>query len=142
MLKNALKISTIIAVTCFFAGNSLASDDTAHSGHESHAMTMHHMHIMLNHAVEMAAKGSNLVMIGQMGMAGEIDAISIEEGKGMIEEAKMMIDKVMKGDTMKNMHLDGITGTNDVMAHTHQMGDAALKYIELLESMSSSKHNH
>lgn len=40
-----------------------------HSGHSDADMTMHHMHVMINHAVEMAAEGSNLVMLGQMNMA-------------------------------------------------------------------------
>jgi len=138
-LANTLKLSIMTVVICLAAGNAYASDENDHSGH---GMTMHHMHMMLNHAVEMAAKGSNLVMLGQMGMAGDIDTISIEEGKGMISEAKEMVARIMKGDTMKNMHLDGVTGTNDMMAHTHHMGDAAMKYIELLEGMGTSMHHH
>ncbi len=34
-------------------------------------MPMHHMHIMINHALQMAVDGANLIMLGQMGMAGE-----------------------------------------------------------------------
>lgn len=33
------------------------------------SLTLHHMHIMINHAVEMAAEGSKLIMIGEMDMA-------------------------------------------------------------------------
>lgn len=126
-------------VFCLAAGNAYTADKT---GHADHGMVMHHMHMMLNHAVELATKGSNLVMVGEMGMAGEIDTISIEEGKALIADAKVMVNKVMKSDTMKNMHLDGVTGTNDAMAHTHHMGDAAMKYIELLEGMSASMKHH
>ena len=103
---------------------------------------MHHMHMMLNHAVEIAAKGSNLVMVGQMGMAEGIDALSIEEGNALIANARSMVEKVMKSKSMESMHMKGITGTNDMMMHTHHMGDAALKYIELVESMKAPmKHN-
>ena len=47
---------------------------------------MHHMHFMINHSVEMAAEGSNLVMIGEMDMAKGVDALSISHGRTMIKE--------------------------------------------------------
>ena len=139
-MRNALSSKLLVLIASFFLTFSSAS--AADDDHSGHGMTMHHMHIMLNHAVETAAKGSNLVMIGQMGMAKGIDELSIAEGKAMIANARDMIEKVMKGDTMKGMHMDGVTGTNDMMQHTHDMGDAALKYIEMLESMNSSMHHH
>ena len=137
-IKIAMKLLLVTAVFLLSVGKAVAGDDN----HSSHGMTMHHMHIMLNHAVETAAKGSNLIMIGQMGMAPGVDELSIEEGKAMIASAKATIVKVMKGDTMKNMHMDGVTGTNDMMAHTHGMGDAAMKYVELLEGMNGSMKHH
>lgn len=39
-----------------------------HFGHSDADMTMHHMHVMIYHAMEMAAEGSNLVMLGLMNM--------------------------------------------------------------------------
>lgn len=134
-LKNSFKISTVIAVLALSASNATAKD----MDHSDHSMTMHHIHLMLNHAVEMAANGSNLVMTGEMGMAGEIDTISIHHGKAMIANAKGIIEKVMKGESMESMHMKGINGTNDMMQHTHDMSEAALNYINLIEGMSTEK---
>ena len=92
----------------FWASGSALAED---KGHGDHAMTMHHMHLMLNHAVETAAKGSNLIMIGEMGMAKGIDEVSIAEGKAMIANARSVIEKMMKGKTMEHMHMNGVTGT-------------------------------
>lgn len=130
--KNSLKISTLIATVLLTAPTSFAKD----MDHSGHSMTMHHIHIMLNHALEMAANGSNLVMTGKMGMAGEIDDISISHGEAMIANSKGIIEKVMKGKMMENMHMNGINGTNDMMQHTHDIAEAALNYIKLVEGMS------
>lgn len=42
---------------------------------------------MLNHAVEVAATGSSLIMLGQQGMAGDIDAVMVNHGQLMLGEA-------------------------------------------------------
>jgi hypothetical protein len=103
-------------------------------------MAMHHMHIMINHALEMAAQGSNMVMLGQMGMAGNIDKYSIDHGKMMLSDAKSMINEVMGGKAMMEMHQKGVTGGNATMAETHKIGDAAKKVIDLLDEMTSAGH--
>jgi len=109
-------------------------------------MTMHHMHIMINHALEMAAQGANLVMLGQMGMAGDIDKYSVDHGNMMIGHARGILKEVMEGKAMTDMHQRGIKGGNAMMADTHKIGDAAKKVIDLLGSMPPAddmkeKHN-
>ncbi|HXY55205.1 MAG TPA: hypothetical protein VEM40_11110 [Nitrospirota bacterium] len=101
-------------------------------------MAMHHMHIMMNHALEMAAQGSNMVMLGQMGMAGDIDKYSIDHGKMMLSDAKAMVNEVMGGKSMTDMHQKGVTGGNATMAETHKIGDAAKKVVDLLDTMASA----
>ena len=101
-------------------------------------MAMHHMHIMMNHALEMAAQGSNMVMLGQMGMAGDIDKYSMEHGKMMLSDAKSMISEVMGGKAMTDMHQKGVVMSNAMMAETHKLGDAAKKVIDLLDQMASA----
>ena len=138
MLKLA-KTATVVLGIFAFSGSAIA--DEKH--HEGHDMVMHHMHMMLNEAAGMAARGSNLIMLGQMGMAGKIDELSIEKGKELVAEAKSVMDEVMKGDVMKNMHHDGVTGTNAMMAYTHKLGDTINTYIELVESMEAvESHQH
>ena len=101
-------------------------------------MTMHHMHIMMNHALEMAAQGSNMVMLGQMGMAKDIDKYSIEHGKMMFSGAKAMGNEVMGGKAMTDMHQKGVVMSNAMMAETHKIGDASKKVIDLLDKMTSA----
>ena len=101
-------------------------------------MTMHHMHIMINHALEMATQGSNMVMVGQMGMSNS-DKYSIELGKMMLADARSLLKEVMEGKAMMDMHAKGVTGGNAMMADTHKIGAAAGKVIDLLNKMASSE---
>ena len=101
-------------------------------------MTMHHMHIMINHALEMAAQGSNMVMLGQMGMSS-MDKYSIEHGKMMLSNASSVLKEVMTGKAMMDMHAKGVTGGNAMMADTHKIGNAAKTVIDLLDKMASAE---
>ena len=136
--KSVVRVFTLTMAVIWGASSAVAED----KGHGDHAMTMHHMHIMLNHAIETAAKGSNLIMIGEMGMAKGIDEVSIAEGKAMIANARSIVEKMMKGKNMEHMHMEGVTGTNEMMQRTHDLGDAVLKYISLLDGMKHAGHKH
>jgi hypothetical protein len=102
-------------------------------------MAMHHMHVMINHALEMAAQGSNMVMLGQMGMSKDVDKYSIEHGKMMLSDARAVLTEVMTGKAMTGMHEKGVAGGNAMMADTHKIGDAAKKVIDLLDKMASAE---
>jgi hypothetical protein len=102
-------------------------------------MAMHHMHIMINHALEMAAQGSNMVMLGQMGMSKDVDKYSIEHGKMMLSDARAVLTEVMTGKAMTGMHEKGVvTGGNPMMADTHKIGDAAKNVVDLLDKMAAA----
>ncbi len=104
-------------------------------------MTMHHMHVMINHAVEMATEGSNLIMLGHMNMASGVDNISVKHGQKMIAHAKGLIKEMLEGDTMQKLHAQGAKGAN--MQHTHQLAEAAKAYINLIDTMPyDSGHKH
>ncbi len=106
-------------------------------------MTMHHMHIMINHAIEMAAQGANLIMIGQMGMAGTIDKLTVDHGKEMLADAKSMVSDIMGSkEMMEMMKAKGMTmEKSPMMAMTHQHAEAAMKVIDLLSNMPSAGSN-
>jgi len=97
-------------------------------------MTMHHMHILINHAMEMAAEGSKLVMIGQMEMAKDMDRHSVEHGRKMLTEARELIKEVMEGKAMSAMHTRQ-TGSSSEMAYTHNLAKAATDLLDLMEKM-------
>jgi len=102
-------------------------------------MTMHHMHIMINHALGMAAEGANLVMLGKMGMTKDTDKYSIEHGEMMIKDGHALLDEVFGGKAMKDLHSKGIKMNNAMMAETHKFAEAAAKVIDLLEKMPAAQ---
>lgn len=101
-------------------------------------MTMHLMHILISHALEMAAEGSNLVMLGQVGMADSIDKHSIEHGKMMLIDAKALIKEVMNGKAMTQMHTRE-AGKSTEMDYTHKLAAAAEDLVDLLGKMEQVK---
>ena len=103
-------------------------------------MTMHHQHITLNHALNMALTGANTVMLGQMGMAGGIDEIDVEHGRMMLKNAKTLFNDVMSGGHMMKMHKEGTAPeSNEMMQYTHKLAEAQLQVITLLEEMPGIK---
>ncbi len=50
---------------------------------------------MLNHAVEIAATGSSLIMLGQHGMAGDIDLVLVNHGQKMLGESTGLLHEVV-----------------------------------------------
>ena len=135
MLKSFRVLSAIVCLVIFMPAYS--------AEHDSHAdMSLHHMHVMINHAVEMAAEGSSLVMLGKMDMSSEVDNMTIKHGEKMIASAKALIESVVEGDAMKSMHKAGQSKT-PMMAYTHKLAAAAMNYISMLENMPDGAiHQH
>ncbi len=106
--------------------------------HHGVSMELHHMHLVINHAVQMAAEGCNLAMLGEMNMAPGIDDQAVEHGKGMIREGKALIKSVLQSKAMTELHEKG-AGEGKEMTYTHKLAEAALAYIDRLEEMHSTK---
>jgi hypothetical protein len=103
-----------------------------------HDMATHHQHEMLNHALKMGLEGSNMVMLGQMGMAKGVDDISTEHGKIMMKHANSLFNAIMSGDTMMDMHGKGTTPEKDAsMGYTHKLAEAQMKVLNMLKMMPS-----
>jgi len=99
-------------------------------------MAMHHQHMLINHAMDMAAQGANMVMLGEMDMAGGIDTYSVDHGKMMLNNAQSLLTEVMSGDAMMEMHAKGKTPEGHAdMTSTHKLGEAAVKVVHLLANM-------
>ncbi|MFQ5518971.1 MAG: hypothetical protein ACE5E3_03110 [Mariprofundus sp.] len=77
---------------------------------------------MLNHALEVAATGSSLIMLGQQGMAGDIDAVMVNHGQAMLGEASGLLHEVGVSDeysALLNEVVQLLIGIPDVQ-HTGQ----------------------
>ena len=95
-------------------------------------MTLHHLHMLLSHAGQMAGQGASLIMSGTMDMAGDVDAHAREHGAAMLDHARMMHETAMKGETMRSLHTAEVA---EGMTETHELGDAVGAVIELLANM-------
>ena len=131
-LIGVLVLSLLFLMTMFLSANSgLAMD--MESGHD---MFSHHQHIMLNHALGMTLEGYNLVMLGDMGMAKGVDDISVDHGRMMLKNARALFNDIMSGKNMMNMHMGGTTPESDaMMKYTHQLAEAQLQVLALLDDM-------
>jgi hypothetical protein len=107
-----------------------------HANMKGHTMGMHHQHIVLNHALEMALEGVDMDMTGSMGMAPGVDKGAMNHGGKMIKNAEKLWNEVMSGSDMMKMHSGGMSPDKDKgMAFTHGLAEAQLKVLELLKKM-------
>ena len=103
-------------------------------------MKMHHMHIALNHALEMAAEGANLVMMGEMNMAKGMDKHTVDHGQKMIADGQQLWKDVMSGSAMSEMHAAGTTPEgSEMMGATHKIANDEKKVLDLLVKMPTIK---
>jgi len=100
-------------------------------------MAMHHQHMAINHALGMALDGSNMNMMGKMGMAGSVDDFSVGHGTVMTKDARSLLNSVMQDKTMIDMHKAGKSPEKDpMMMKTHNLSSTAMKIMDKLSKMS------
>jgi len=101
------------------------------------AMKMSHLHTLLNHALEMAAEGSNLSILGHMSKTGEVmDTYSITQGNLMMKNARSLLTAIMESRPMKDLHAAGVTEeSNSMMREFHDFAEAALNVTDMLIRM-------
>ncbi|MGD9896371.1 MAG: hypothetical protein AB7T14_04735 [Candidatus Methylacidiphilaceae bacterium] len=132
------RMALLLASIAFLGIGSGVRSVDAQEHHREGSMQLHHMHDLINHAVEMAAEGSNLVMLGEMNMASGTDELAVEHGKATIREAKALVKKVIDSKAMTELHEKG-AGQSSEMTYTHKLAEAATAYIDLLAEMHSVK---
>lgn len=107
------------------------------SGSVQDRIKMHHLHVMINHAMDTAAEGANLVLLGRMDLAGSLDKYTVDNGRMMLNKARATLVDVSKSETMMEMHEAGMGPEKDPgMAQTHNLLEKALKIIDVLEKIS------
>jgi hypothetical protein len=138
-----LKIVVLaVSMSFLFAGPVATVSAMKHGQGAGHGMTIHHQHQTMNHALGMILEGSNLVMLGQMGMVSGIDEFTVDHGDKMMNSGSDLWNSVMSGDVMMKMHKDGTNPQDDpVMKYTHELGEAQLKVINLLKKHADMKQH-
>lgn len=140
-MKTVVKFSMLFVLVSLFLTVPVDSGTAMKHG-EGHGMTMHHQHQTMNHALGMVLDGSNLVMLGQMGMTPEIDSFTVNHGNMMMNNGSDLWNQMMSGDVMMKMHKAGTTPQDDPsMKYTHKLGEAQLKVITLLKKHAEMKQH-
>ena len=81
VLIRVLFLGLLFMMTMFLATKPVHAMDME----PGHDMSSHHQHMMLNHALGMTLEGYNMVMPGNMDMAGDVDEAAVEHGNMMIK---------------------------------------------------------
>ena len=99
-------------------------------------MTLQRMIVILNHALEMASEGANMIMLARMGMAGEVDRFSLEHGERAIFHARQLYRETMESEAMKDLREFDVTGESAPMINlTRDLAEDVSKLMELLARM-------
>lgn len=105
------------------------------SGPVQSRIKMHNTHVMVNHAMDMAAEGANLVLLGNMNLAGSLDKYTVDNGRMMLKDARATLAEVSRSETMMEMNKAGM-GDDPMMNQTQELLKTALNIIDILEKMS------
>lgn len=135
MTRTSLAAAALMAAT-LAVGCAQAPSSTSAPAAPAHdmAMDLHHMHAMMSHGLEMGLEGANLKMLGQMNMAGAVDAAATSHGDTMLSEGRALITSAMSGPAMAAMHASGTTGS-PLMTYTHELSKAMTDVLAALETM-------
>jgi len=98
---------------------------------------LHQVQATINHAVNMAADGANLAMLGNLKLAAPLDKFSVERGHMMIKDARATLESVSGSETMKVMNKSAMESTDKpMMTVTNELIQTALKIIDSLDKLT------
>lgn len=97
-------------------------------------MEMHHLHILLNQGISMAAEGSNLIMLAGMQTIPALDRPTLQHGQMMIANGKELIHRSLGGPEMASLSTGGRV-TPALVKFSRELGEAMLAYLKHLERL-------
>ena len=95
---------------------------------------LHQLHLRINNALDMAAEGANLVMLGNLKLAEVLDKYSVERGSMLLKDARAILAGVPDSQAMKEARKG--SGDDATMKRTGELIQTALKIVDALEKMS------
>lgn len=90
----------------------------------SYTTQMHHLHMLINHALQMAAQGADMQLLGK------------EQGQKLLAKSTELLTRAMSGMEMSKLHRQGWTGSS-LMFMTHELSDTAEEMILLMHQLSA-----
>jgi len=98
---------------------------------------LHQTNLMINHSLDMAAEGANLVMLGNLKLAPIMDKYTVERGRMLLKDARATLAGVSDSETMKDMKIADKGSMDDNMkTGTSDLLESALRIIDALERLA------
>lgn len=97
-------------------------------------MELHHLHIVLNHGISMAAEGSNLVLLAGMQATPSLDRPTLRHGQLMIANGRDLIRRSLDGPEMAAL-AEGGSAASPLLRYTRELGEAMLAYLKHLQRL-------
>ncbi len=127
---------TLLVFACLSLFGLAACDFDAYEQHESreHAskmsdtMRMHHLHMLINHALQMSAQGGDMQLLGS------------KHGLAMLDKADKLLHRAMTGPEMATMHKQGKANTG-AMQMTHDLAESTSELINRMRTFSKQTGN-
>jgi len=104
--------------------NQLEQNPLKQQGRISFTAQMHHLHMLINHALQMAAQGADMQLLGKA------------EGEKLLNKSAELLDRAMTGMEMASLHRQGWAGS-PLMFMTHELADMAKEMIALMRQLST-----
>jgi len=116
-------------IICFVLLALSACEFDRHEMHDarqnlSYSTKLHHLHMLINHALQMAAQGADMNLQG------------IEHGPTMLVKSSELLQRAMTGPEMARMHKFG-SSSRPLMKITHELAERAAKLIEAMKAIST-----
>lgn len=107
------------------------------NGTVENKVKLHQVHLRINNALNMAAEGANLVMLGDLKLAEVLDKYTVEHGRMMLRDARTALSGMPDSEAMKELKLayQGSTD-NHTMITTDELLNTALKIVDTLNKMA------
>jgi hypothetical protein len=94
----------------------------------SHAMRMYHLHILINHALQMSTQGGDMQLLGS------------RRGPAMLDKAEKLLHRAMSGPEMAALHKQGQANKN-AMKIMHDLAGSTSELIKQMRVLSKETGN-
>ena len=97
-------------------------------GKMSHTMRMYHLHILINHALQMATQGGDMQLLGS------------RRGPAMLDKAEKLLHRAMSGPEMAALHKQG-QANKTAMKVMHDLAGSTSELINQMRALSKQTEN-
>jgi hypothetical protein len=128
--------SSFWAVVCLSLMGLAGCDSDRHEQHEvreqqdkiSHTMRMYHLHILINHALQMSTQGGDMQLLGS------------RRGPAMLDKAENLLHRAMTGPEMAALHKQGQANIGS-MKMMHDLAGSTSELIKQMRALSKQTGN-